>query len=83
MKVAIIGGNLTGAATAYCLQEVAAANRARRRAAGAAGADEEMEVRAAGVGTVLREKVGVEGNGKNKGEGGWGEGGLLAGRRCD
>eukprot|EP00170_Pyropia_yezoensis_P008977 contig_38606_g9012 len=43
MKVAIIGGNLTGAATAYCLREVGEANRARRWAASAPGADEEME----------------------------------------
>ncbi|GAB0492924.1 hypothetical protein MMPV_004194 [Pyropia vietnamensis] len=44
MKIAIIGGNLCGAATAYCLREVGEANRARRRAAGAVGSDEEMEI---------------------------------------
>lgn len=53
MKVAIIGGNLTGAATAYCLREVGEANRARRRAAGAPGADEEMEVRRVVGGRLL------------------------------
>ncbi|OSX75407.1 hypothetical protein BU14_0238s0030 [Porphyra umbilicalis] len=44
MKVAIIGGNLCGAATAFCLSEVAACNRERRRRAGAPDADEAVEI---------------------------------------